>query len=698
MPNITKDLGPVTGYAIAVEHGYTGTEAEWIAEVLRGTQNAQTATEKAAEAAASERAAAESADDASDSADSAQADALKAEGNAVGKQNDVDVVDGPYYHNNAKYYAEQAEASKRAAASSETAAGTAAAAAQEWAGQAAASTDTLLSVAYERNFSVFDYGEIVHGEGLPANTLNGRITKNNQPDLYKQYCRTGAMPLKAASYFLAILNDSNFDWRIGSYTRPTTNTGSTNNNVGEFTDGGYQLATSAIKIYSRPQENTEDGESTESYAIVSFRRHSASESQRPDLTEDDYATIAAKFKLLAVYPLVPQTFQSVQNSSAAVKHITNIAETYIGRNDLHYGAANLAFNASTAPQNGKHNMNCSEFVMLCLRGTPYEKSRYVTYNSEGDPGNGENGIDGGYIFDASTTWHSTQRYGGGGLLAHQMAKYALQHGYLYKIKKWPIAHVPDAGPVTPEIYCDDIRPGDVLFRLDTDDHWNYWMHIYHCMLVVDADEKYIYCYESLDATVDEDRYTPVFRQYEKSSLLSGTVYYGARFPLAERGYVQEASNIANCTADNLTEVDPEGESPGLALTVEDGAVTIAGTYEGDPVELRVPVATDKDGIYSYGIEELNITGVSVCMWETSDGEPTAKAKSPDNHASTYAAYTRSKCYLDHTKSYALVISVTSVQDLLTITPYVMQGVTYNGWAPYTGEGTTLAENVGRSIV
>lgn len=134
MPNtITKDLGPVSGYAIAVERGYTGTEEEWIAEVLRGTQNAQTATKKAAEAAASESAAAGSADDASDSADSAKADALKAEGNAVGKQNDVDVVDGPYYHNNAKYYAEQAEASKRAAASSETAAGTAAAAAQEWA-------------------------------------------------------------------------------------------------------------------------------------------------------------------------------------------------------------------------------------------------------------------------------------------------------------------------------------------------------------------------------------------------------------------------------------------------------------------------------------------------------------------------------------------------------------------------------------
>ena len=56
------------------------------------------------------------AEDAEDSADSAdhfkdQASnaALIAEGNAVGKQNGVDVdSDSPYYHNNAKYYAEQA--------------------------------------------------------------------------------------------------------------------------------------------------------------------------------------------------------------------------------------------------------------------------------------------------------------------------------------------------------------------------------------------------------------------------------------------------------------------------------------------------------------------------------------------------------------------------------------------------------------
>lgn len=51
----------------------------------------------------------DSADAADDFKDEANTASLKAEGMAVGKQNGVDVgSDSPYYHNNAKYYAEQA--------------------------------------------------------------------------------------------------------------------------------------------------------------------------------------------------------------------------------------------------------------------------------------------------------------------------------------------------------------------------------------------------------------------------------------------------------------------------------------------------------------------------------------------------------------------------------------------------------------
>lgn len=213
MPNtITKDLGPVSGYAIAVENGYTGTEEEWIAEVLRGTQNAQTATEKAAEAAASERVAAESADDASDSADSAKADALKAEGYAVGKQNDVDVVDGPYYHNNAKYYAEQAEASKRAAASSETAAGTAAAAAQEW---ATGQDDTTAEPGPENNAAYYAAQAAAQAEAAAGSAASGIAALANEAQTFDA---TKAYSAGAYVLYNSVLYRFTADHAAGAWT------------------------------------------------------------------------------------------------------------------------------------------------------------------------------------------------------------------------------------------------------------------------------------------------------------------------------------------------------------------------------------------------------------------------------------------------------------------------------------------------
>lgn len=231
MPNtITKDLGPVSGYAIAVENGYTGTEEEWIAEVLRGTQNAQTATQKAAEAAASESAAAESAEDASDRAGSAKADALKAEGNAVGKQNDVDVVDGPYYHNNAKYYAEQAEASKQAAASSETAAVTAAAAAQEW---ATGADDPTAEPGPENNAKYYAEAADASAEAAADAAANAGYAVNLRtdeiPDTVQSYTFTdGAVTLVQHKRGNTVIRSDAFSYGDGTITETRTlNTGET---------------------------------------------------------------------------------------------------------------------------------------------------------------------------------------------------------------------------------------------------------------------------------------------------------------------------------------------------------------------------------------------------------------------------------------------------------------------------------------
>lgn len=87
---IRQDLGAVSAYAIAVEQGYTGTEEEWIAELSSTTQNAETATAKA----------------------------LDSEAYALGTRDGSAVSsDDPTYHNNSKYYAEQAEESAQQAAS-----------------------------------------------------------------------------------------------------------------------------------------------------------------------------------------------------------------------------------------------------------------------------------------------------------------------------------------------------------------------------------------------------------------------------------------------------------------------------------------------------------------------------------------------------------------------------------------------------
>lgn len=112
------------------------------------TAAAQSATSAGSSASAAETYATNagnSASSASSSASAASADALEAEGYAVGKQNGTDVgSSSPYYHNNAKYYKEQAAASATSAESAKTAAQAAQAAAETAA--ATFETDTTLAV------------------------------------------------------------------------------------------------------------------------------------------------------------------------------------------------------------------------------------------------------------------------------------------------------------------------------------------------------------------------------------------------------------------------------------------------------------------------------------------------------------------------------------------------------------------------
>ena len=137
---VDKNLGHATAYAYAKSQGYTGTEEEFAIEIAHSADNAQAArlnalksegfaigtqdgdpsetyAENNAEyfntlAARSAGSAASHASVASQKADSASADALKAEGYALGTQNGISVPSGsPYFEHNAFYFAALAGAS-----------------------------------------------------------------------------------------------------------------------------------------------------------------------------------------------------------------------------------------------------------------------------------------------------------------------------------------------------------------------------------------------------------------------------------------------------------------------------------------------------------------------------------------------------------------------------------------------------------
>lgn len=105
----TVDLGPVSAYALAVKHGYKGTEAEWVAEMeakrLEAVNAAASAQESATAAASSQSSAESSATSASGSATSAETNAKASKSYAVGGTGSRAGEDT----DNAKYYYEKAK-------------------------------------------------------------------------------------------------------------------------------------------------------------------------------------------------------------------------------------------------------------------------------------------------------------------------------------------------------------------------------------------------------------------------------------------------------------------------------------------------------------------------------------------------------------------------------------------------------------
>lgn len=135
----------LTAYGIAVKHGFTGTEAEWLAS-LQGTD-----AYAAAVAAGYTGTEAEFYDElaaAATAKTAAEASAEDAEAYAVGKRDGADVGStDPAYHNNAKYYAAQSASSATTAGNSATAAASSAGTASGHASSAASSASTASTAA-----------------------------------------------------------------------------------------------------------------------------------------------------------------------------------------------------------------------------------------------------------------------------------------------------------------------------------------------------------------------------------------------------------------------------------------------------------------------------------------------------------------------------------------------------------------------
>ena len=160
-------------------------------------------------------------------------------------------------------------------------------------------------------------------------------------------------------------------------------------------------------------------------------------------------------KKIAEYPKYPMC----QNSNGAVTNMFNVLMSYYHNDKIEYGNFKTPFNTdATALPSGKHALDCSSLVQLCLMGVPYENTRWFRTNTKNAPTSG-------YYFgnDLIIDPEADRPYG---MLSDDMCKWFVEHGYYFE--------------------TDDptqLKPGDVVFMtLDTDSP-NY-KHVTHCNIFV----------------------------------------------------------------------------------------------------------------------------------------------------------------------------------------------------------------------
>ena len=160
-------------------------------------------------------------------------------------------------------------------------------------------------------------------------------------------------------------------------------------------------------------------------------------------------------KKIAEYPKYPMC----QNSNGAVTNLFNVLMTYYHNDKIEYGNFKTPFNTdATALPSGKHALDCSSLVQLCLMGVPYENTRWFRVNNKNAPTSG-------YYFgnDLIIDPEADRPYG---MLSDDMCKWFVEHGYYFE--------------------TDDptqLRPGDVVFMTFDTNSPNY-KHVTHCNIFV----------------------------------------------------------------------------------------------------------------------------------------------------------------------------------------------------------------------
>lgn len=172
-------------------------------------------------------------------------------------------------------------------------------------------------------------------------------------------------------------------------------------------------------------------------------------------------------------------FNISHNSEYAVNNISKVAISYISNKNLFtYGADYAAFRKTVIKNNGKWEINCSTFVMLCLFGISFENSKYNLNNNNRFTDFCELKELLEYYQSGDENDPSTWKY------SSDIAKWCYDRGYCY----------------TPNSDFSNVENGDVLFfnYYENAHNWNPFMNINHSAIWGYTRNDYVNLWEVSD--------------------------------------------------------------------------------------------------------------------------------------------------------------------------------------------------------